>query len=926
MLGSWLFSLLFFAVGIVVLASGIFTLLSNFKARANRVFFELTAAIAIWSAGLALSAISPDAATCEIFRRFAAIGWSTTFAILLHLLLIITGKAPPYKKWLFYLCLFLPAFFNLFIFAVPNGLNPVPYQLHQTEYGWINVAENDVWDWIYYVYYIGYTLAGLWLLYRWGKESSDSTIKKKSRIMCLSIISALIIGTITDVILSSLYSELPQMAPVIMIIPALSGYHILQKENFGITGGVDRKTSYMNIFSCALVYIILTAQLAAMSYDRSGTHLFGVEESTLKGIIVQIQMFLSIYLVLKQNRPGYIISVIMNAGGLLGAAIYLIKNASADSLPGIIAYAGVLALITLIKDYKEKNAAYIKKINAQIIKEKFYSSVFNQVPIGIAVLNGKYHTRNEDVEDIKINPAYEKILGRTKDELQSITWEEMTYPEDLEADLAYFEQFKSGKISQYSMEKRYVRPDGSLVWVNMLVSPFSASDGESDDHVCIISDITERKEIEAALKYNNEHVKLTGLYNRSVLEKILERDALTGGRRALVGINLAPMQILTLRYGNNYSQDLIKKIADALKPFCSENYQLYNTYENRFVFYVKEYQDKKELAAFCEAVSYTLDAYLYIHGISGGIGVIELDGLNMTNADDILKMLLITSEAALRNSRRGNLILFYGPEAQAVRENEISQELTEIAAGIRPDRLYLQYQPIIDIAANEICGFEALVRLHNEKYGLISPIEFIPIAEKTSMIVPLGEKITARAFEFLNKLKETGHGTIAVSINISTIQLLNEEFQETFIDLIKEMNLNPENIGIEITESVFTVEIEEVNRIINSFKAAGIKILVDDFGTGYSSFARISELDIDCIKIDKSFIDKLLVLQPEAAITGDIISMAHKLGHCVVAEGVEHEKQLDYLRNHGCERIQGYLISQPLDEEAAINFLETYKR
>jgi len=326
MLGSWLFSLLFFAVGIVVLASGIFTLLNNFKARANRVFFELTAAIAIWSAGLALSAISPDAATCEIFRRFAAIGWSTTFAILLHLLLIITGKAPSYKKWLFYLCLFLPAFFNLFIFAVPNGLNPTPYQLHQTEYGWINVAENDVWDWIYYVYYIGYTLAGLWLLYRWGKESSDSTIKKKSRIMCLSIVSALIIGTITDVILSSLYSELPQLAPAIMLIPALSGYHILQKENFGITEGVDRKTSYMNIFSCALVYIILSAQLAAMSYDRSGTHLFGVEESTLKGIIVQIQMFLSIYLVLKQNRPGYIISVIMNAGGLLGAAIYLING------------------------------------------------------------------------------------------------------------------------------------------------------------------------------------------------------------------------------------------------------------------------------------------------------------------------------------------------------------------------------------------------------------------------------------------------------------------------------------------------------------------------------------------------------------------------------------------------------------------------
>jgi len=142
----------------------------------------------------------------------------------------------------------------------------------------------------------------------------------------------------------------------------------------------------------------------------------------------------------------------------------------------------------------------------------------------------------------------------------------MTHPDDLDADLAYYEQFKTGQISHYSMEKRYIRPDGSPVWVNMLIAPFQGADVKSNDHVCIITDITERKEIEAALKYNNEHVKLTGLYNRRVLEKLLERDALTG-RKALVGINLVAMHILTMRYGNNYSEDLIRKIADALKSF-----------------------------------------------------------------------------------------------------------------------------------------------------------------------------------------------------------------------------------------------------------------------------------------------------------------------------------------------------------------------
>ncbi len=139
--------------------------------------------------------------------------------------------------------------------------------------------------------------------------------------------------------------------------------------------------------------------------------------------------------------------------------------------------------------------------------------------------------------------------------------------------------------------------------------------------------------------------------------------------------------------------------------------------------------------------------------------------------------------------------------------------------------------------------------------------------------------------------------------------------------MVTEMQINPENIGIELTESIFAAEISEINDVIHALKAAGIKVLINDFGTGYSSFARERELNIDCLKIDKSFIDKLMELNPEEAITGDIISMAHKLGHCVVAEGVEHDKQLVYLHDHGCDRVQGYLISKPLDEIEAFEFL-----
>ena len=221
-----------------------------------------------------------------------------------------------------------------------------------------------------------------------------------------------------------------------------------------------------------------------------------------------------------------------------------------------------------------------------------------------------------------------------------------------------------------------------------------------------------------------------------------------------------------------------------------------------------------------------------------------------------------------------------------------------------------------------ICCFEALTRLSTEKFGLVSPAEFIPIAEKTKLILAIGEKVMVKAFSFLNNLKKLGYDEISVSINISVIQLLTPDFTSRLFELMREMRVDPKNIGIEITESVFASDFEHINNIIEELRNAGLHIAIDNFGTGYSSLAREKELRVDCMKIDKYFIDNLLGIDPNKAITGDIISISHKLGHYTVAEGVEHEIQLKYLKKHNCDRIQGYLISKPLDEEDAIKFLE----
>lgn len=690
-----------------------------------------------------------------------------------------------------------------------------------------------------------------------------------------------------------------------------------------------------------------------------------------------------------------------------------------------------------------------------------FDALFQQAPIGIAISQSSEPIDADNNNPISINPMYEQITGITKEEHIKLGWAKITHPDDLEEDLKNYMKLQSGESKGYSIEKRYIKPDGSIVWVHMTVAPLHLSNGHKCNHICLIQDISKRKAIEESLleserskslllshlpglayrcnydrewtmqfvsagcfkltgyppesllhnkdlsfndliapeyhkylweewvrtlakrlpfnyeyeiitakgerkwvlelgegvfneqgeiealegiifditdrktmenklKYNNEHDRWTGLFNRGYLENLLKNDAkvVTTKRRAVVNINLSVVQSLITTYGFHYIQDLMKKTTDTLIRYCTNKCLLFNTYENRFVFYLKDYKDKNELIKFCEAIANTLESLLMAERIGGGIGVVEIDQDNESDVDQLLKRLLITSERAIKIYDREFSVCFFNSdmEAQINREEDIKRELTPIAADANNGRLFLQYQPILDLKSNQICGFEALARLNSEKLGLVPPLEFIPLAEKTKLIIPIGEKIMHQAFRFLNKLKEIGYGIINVSINVSAIQLLRNDFSKNLFEMINEMQVCPKNISLEITESIFASNYQEINRILSVLKDSGIHIAIDDFGTGYSSLARERELNVNCLKIDKYFIDKLLFLKPEDTLTGDIISMAHKLGHCAIAEGVEHEQQRQYLLSYDCDKIQGYLISKPLDEEAAIELLKKQKK
>ncbi len=362
-----LFSVLFFSVGIIALVSGIFVLQNSPKARVNRCFFVLNLSIHFWSFGLGMANIAPDQAVCEIWRLYSAIGWGTAYAILLHFILLLTGKTALLKKKLVLMLLYLPALLSVLAFAIPSPMNPEPYQLLRTEFGWVNVSiisEQTIWDWLFNIYYIVYSVTGLILVLLWGRNAAERSIKMQARAIFISFSAALILASVTDVLLGNTFAKIPQMAPIVLMIPLVTLYYIMNRYGLLRSESYEKKASYMRIFISVTVYIIAIYAQQNLSAGSATPEAKGSGQALL-GIITQVQMLVSIYLVLRESRPGFIASVLLNAGSLAGSIYVMIRSSSAAPLPGTISYAGVLLIVFLIASYKKRTAVQIKKISSQ---------------------------------------------------------------------------------------------------------------------------------------------------------------------------------------------------------------------------------------------------------------------------------------------------------------------------------------------------------------------------------------------------------------------------------------------------------------------------------------------------------------------------------------------------------------------------------
>ncbi len=794
---SSFFSVMFFSVCIVSLVSGILVIKNNHKASANRCFFVMVLSVNIWSAGLAFANIAPDEATCESWRRFSAVGWGTAYSIFLHFILIISGYNKLLKKWWFYSLLYLPAAITVFAFSVPFGINPNPYNLVRTEFGWTNIAsisEYNIWDWIFFFYYIGYVLTALVIVFLWNIKAQEYRVKMQSRIIFISFAVTLVLGSSTDVLLGNIFAKLPQMAPIILLIPIVTIYHTIRKYDFIVTKKVNKNASYMRIIICAVLFLNFVFLQNNLSPDNNMASLNYIGVSTIRGILTQLQMLISIYLVLKEDMPGYICAVLLNTGTTLITINFILRSKTLASLPAMISYLGVILIVVLISTYKRETALNIEKIDNQrkILEEsekKLYHMAYYDSLTGLYNKDWFVENLNRSINEAKRNGLKIGIIFIDLDSFKSVndTMGHTTGDELL--------GIMAGRISTCLREEDVLARFGG------------------DEFLIMISNIEKIEELYTIIE------NILGIFKYPVLVQNMEYFI-----TASVGVSLFPVD-------GEDSENLIKNADIAM-------YLAKNKGKNQCVYCSTDIKN------------------------------------------DTVKRLKLTN----------NLY-------RALDKNE----------------LFIHYQPQIKTETQEIIGFEALLRWNNEEYGIVPPDVFIPMAEQTGLIRPIGLWVFKAACEQLKVFERIYGKEISMAINLSLEQLRDASIVDNISKILEETETDVKNIHIEITESIaFYEEHLILNRLID-IKKLGVSISIDDFGKGFSSFIRLKTFPIDLIKIDIDFVHGITSgSEKDMAIIKSIIQIAKNLGIDVLAEGVETEEQFNYLRDNQCNIIQGFYFYKPM--------------
>lgn len=418
---------------------------------------------------------------------------------------------------------------------------------------------------------------------------------------------------------------------------------------------------------------------------------------------------------------------------------------------------------------------------------------------------------------------------------------------------------------------------------------------------------------------------ITNLPNAKFLRRMLTYELRQSPRDklALIMVHVPRFSKITMAKGYEEGDTILQDIAKNISAQDIEGARLFRYSEEKFMMLIRNYEEKETLVQIMENLSQVIplqeERAAEKRYNTLAFGALEI-GDKYKGEVDALKDVLIALNNVDDDGSKSYVFFDEVMEMNITRENLIENELKLAIENQVEDIIVMAYQPLIDAKTEKIIGLEALARMNSKMYGMVSPLEFIQIAEKNGIMADLGKLILEKAVTFEKKLLEEGYG-IRVAVNISPIQVIQDDFVSTVKSIIEKADIDPLFIEIEITESVFLSNYELVNRKLKVLRDMGLLVSIDDFGTGYSSFSRLKELHVDSVKIDQYFIRRITKILPDELITGDIIRMVHKFGLTAVAEGVETIEERDYLISQGCDVLQGYYYSRPMFEEDTLSYI-----
>lgn len=433
-------------------------------------------------------------------------------------------------------------------------------------------------------------------------------------------------------------------------------------------------------------------------------------------------------------------------------------------------------------------------------------------------------------------------------------------------------------------------------------------------------DITERKKIEEKINYMAHYDALTGLANRTLLydsfSAALDKAKANDKKLALLYIDIDNFKNVNDSLGHNYGNELLKNVSKKLLDCVSKVDIVSRLGGDEFSILLPFIKDNNEINKVLDKimdmfkVPFVLNGQEFYISASIGIAVYPTDGQDITT-------MMKSSDTAMYSAKNSgkNKYAFFNTSMNNKVISRLKLE-NSIRRALEKSEFVVYYQPQMNLRTETISGVEALIRWENPSKGIISPIEFIPIAEETGLIVPIGEFVLKTACKQIRKWNDLGYKNLNMAVNFSARQFKQNNLINSINNIISEEGVNPKNLEFEITETMVMEDIDNTVEILKDIKKSGIKISLDDFGIGYSSLNYLKELPIDVLKMDKEFVLDICENKKQAEIARTIISLAHNLDIEVVAEGVENVEILDLLKEYGCDKAQGYLFSKPVKPES----------